>query len=191
MRYALILVALLSTVPALAAPPGEKPMEGNQAVEKAVTQPLSDVNLKRREIPNELLAIRDNPYDLDGISTCNDLIAAVVLMDAVLGPDFDQVRFEDKAQKRRETASGVAGGLISSFIPFRGLIREVSGANKADEEFRAAIFAGVVRRGFLKGYGQQRRCRPPGRPLTEREQAGQAATIIASDGATKLEDDQK
>ncbi len=192
MRLIKALVAtMLTASPAFAAPPGERPMERREAVERAVTQPLSDVNIKRRDIPPALIAIRDNPYSLEGIASCNDLIDAIRQLDAVLGADFDQVSFADRAQKRRETASGLAGGIVSSLIPFRALVREVSGANKSENEFRAAIYAGVVRRGFLKGYGQMRRCKPPGRPLTEREQASQAATIIATDAALLSEEDDK
>lgn len=185
--FSAVVMALLATH-AFAAPPGEKPMARDQAVERAVTQPLSDVNIKRREVPPVLAAIRDNPYSLDGIGNCNDLIDAVVQLDAVLGADFDQVSTANRTQKRRETASRLAGGLVSSLIPFRALVREASGANKSEDAFRAAIYAGVVRRGYLKGYGQQRRCRPPGRPLTGQEQANQAATMIATDAALPPED---
>lgn len=162
---------------AQAAPPGEKPQEAGSMVKDTITQPLSDINLKRRDIPDVLLAIRDDPYALDSIRTCKALIAEVQRLDEALGPDFDQVLADDKDQKRREAAKAVAGGLIGSLIPFRALIREVSGANKSEEAFRAAIYAGVVRRGFLKGYGQHRRCKAPGRPLNDREQMKQAVAL--------------
>lgn len=141
-------------------------------------QPLSDVNLKRREIPPELIGIRDNPYAVEGLRTCKAIIAEVTQLNTVLGPDLDQILVNDRPRKRREGVIKVAGGVINGLIPFRSLIREASGANKADAEFNAAIYAGVVRRAFLKGHGQQRRCLPPGRPLTSLEQAQGAASQI-------------
>ncbi len=184
MRYAAIL--LMVAAPSVqAATPGEKTMPTGEKVGETITQPLADVNLKRREIPPELLAIRDDPYSLDGVRACKQLIAEVEKLDSVLGADFDQIAFENKGAKRRDTALSLAGGVMTSFIPFRGLIREVSGANKADADYRAAIYAGAVRRGFLKGFGQHRRCKAPGRPLNAREQTGQADALAQEAGEKK------
>lgn len=158
-----VAITLAFAVPAFAAPP-EPPNTTDKMVEDVVTQPLSDVNLKRKGIPPVLSAIVDDPYSLDGIRRCRDVIAAVRELDAVLGPDFDVAEPVTKGEKRRKTVGNVAGGVINSLIPFRFLIREISGANRADDTYRAAIYAGVVRRGFLKGYGKQRRCKAPGAP---------------------------
>ncbi|MGG2005328.1 hypothetical protein [Novosphingobium resinovorum] len=54
--------------------------------------------------------------------------------------------------------------MVASFIPFRGLIREVSGANAQDRKVNAAIQAGLTRRGFLKGVGSAKGCRYPASP---------------------------
>ncbi len=40
---------------------------------------------------------------------------------------------------------------MNSLIPFRGLVREVSGAGPAERRLNAAIDAGIARRGFLRG----------------------------------------
>lgn len=186
MRAVLMAMTCIFSTPVLAAPvAGEKPIAVDKAVGNAVTQPLSDANLKKREIPAELIAIRNNPYALDGIRTCNQVIAAVMTMEAALGTDFDRVAPEDRGKTER-SAARMAGGVIGGLIPFRGVVRELSGANKADEEYRQAIFAGGVRRGFLKGYGVARRCAPPGRPLTDRENAREAATTMAQDAAGRM-----
>jgi hypothetical protein len=179
---AILLFALTGAASAQA--PGEKPREMDKTVGDAVTQPLSDANLRRKEIPAALIAIRDEPYALNGIRTCNQIIAAVSEMDEALGVDFDRASPEDR-QKTERRAAKVAGGVIGGLVPFRGIIREISGANKADEDFRAAIYAGAVRRGFLKGYGKARRCAPPGRPLTTQENARDAALMMASDAANR------
>lgn len=182
---AAVLLLLVTTGAVHAQSPGEKPREMDKAVGDAVTQPLSDANLRRREIPPELIAIRDDPYAIDGIRTCNEIIAAVTEMDTALGTDFDRVAPEDRGKTERRAAR-VAGGVIGGLIPFRGVIREISGANKADEEYRQAIYAGAVRRGFLKGYGKARRCAPPGRPLTAAENAREAALMMAQDAANRV-----
>jgi hypothetical protein len=165
---------LLVAAPVQAAP-GDPPRSTGEAMGDAVTQPLADVNLKRRGIPPLLTAIRANPYSLDGIRTCRDIIAAISALDSVLGDDVDRIEADPQARERRETAAGLTGGLIAGLIPFRALIREVSGARSAQDDYREAVYAGVIRRGFLKGYGQARRCRAGGRPLRPLESAGEAA----------------
>lgn len=172
----LILVAIcFGMASAQAAPPGEKPQENGTAMGDAVTQPLADINLKRKAIPPELAAIQGNPYALDGIRTCRQIIAEVQTLNTVLGDDVDKIEVDPVTRKRREGAAGVTRGVVSSFIPFRSLLREVSGARSSEDAYREAIFAGVIRRGFLKGYGQARRCRAPGRPLNALESASNAA----------------
>lgn len=162
---AALTLALLSIAPCVQAAPPETPRTTEKMVGDVVTQPLADVNLKRREIPPVLAAIGDDPYSLTGIRRCRDVIAAVRALDEVLGPDFDAAAEESKGDKRRKTVGNLAGGVINSLIPFRFLVREISGANRTDEAYRAALYAGVVRRGFLKGIGKQRRCKSPGSPL--------------------------
>lgn len=155
--------------------PGEKPRTNEEMVGDAVTAPLADVNIRKKEIPSLLQEAQKNPYSLDSVRTCNDLIAEVNRLNGALGPDFDETVIVDKDQKRGATAIGVTAGVIQGLIPFRGLIREISGANKAELDYRSAIYAGVVRRGFLKGYGAHRRCLAPGRPMTALESARLAA----------------
>ena len=183
----IILIALsgLGLTSVHAAPPGEKPKDTGAAMGDAVTQPLADVNLKRKAVPAELTVILADPYALGGIRTCRQIIAEVVKLNAVLGDDVDRIEVDPKTRKRREGAAGVTRGVISGLIPFRALIREVSGARSAEEEYREAIFAGVIRRGFLKGYGQARRCRAPGRPMNALESAGAAAGEVLKDEKDK------
>jgi hypothetical protein len=51
-----------------------------------------------------------------------------------------------------------------SQIPFDGVIRFVSGAARHDQHVVAAIQAGAIRRGYLKGLGEARGCMPPALP---------------------------
>jgi hypothetical protein len=143
-------------------PPAEPPKKHNSTTERAtgiVTQPARDVGVTRTEIPAVLEKASDDPYSLTGMKTCRQLSAEIFDLNAALGPDFtaDTAYKENKATKLAE-----AGGktVINSFIPFRGLVREVSGAASADRRLRAAEQAGFARRGFLRGVYTQRSCRP-------------------------------
>lgn len=164
--FALIAAALAlpAGTPASAALANPGAPQKDTTVGDVVTQPLSDVNVKKKDIPPLLTRVLEDPYSLDGLKKCAQVAAAVDELNGVLGPDFDMPDPEDKDQKRRNGRMGVAGNVLNSFIPFRWVIREVSGANKADDEYRIAVYAGSVRRGFLKGYGRARGCKPPAAP---------------------------
>ena len=164
------LLVLLSS-PALA----QGVAQPTPTVGDVITKPLSDVNLKRREMPPELIAIRDHPYDATGLTTCANITGEIAKLNAALGPDFDEVEVDEEGRKRKEDVANAAGGLVSSLIPFRSLVREITGASRADRDYREALYAGVVRRGYLKGLGQARNCPAPARPLHPLEGAAQAA----------------
>ncbi|MFC3215346.1 hypothetical protein [Novosphingobium panipatense] len=76
----------------------------------------------------------------------------------VLGPDYvpGHGTKENRAGKLAE-----AGGktVVNALIPFRGLVREVSGAAPAERRYNAALDAGLVRRGFLRGLAVARGCK--------------------------------
>lgn len=146
-----------------------------QTVEDVITRPLADVNLKRKDVPEELLAIQDNPYAAATLVNCAAIISEIEKLNSVLGPDFDEVEVDEESRKRKEGVANAAGGLVSSLIPFRSLIREISGAGRADRDYREALYAGVVRRGYLKGLGEARNCPAPARPLHPLEGAARAA----------------
>lgn len=149
----IFLVAL--SAPA-AAQNGEKQDSVGEDVLDAVTQPLSDLNLRSRDIPLLLLRAQDAPYDLEGLSECEGLRKEVGALDEVLGPDADAPATEESLVNKGLKAGGnVLGGLI----PFRGLVRQLSGAKAEQARWRAAIYAGVARRSYLKGYMQGRDCK--------------------------------
>jgi hypothetical protein len=124
--------------------------------------PVTDLNIDKEEVPELLISAMREPYSLRGVGTCRPLIGAVEELDEILGPDIDL----PEEARDRISAGRVAKTVVGSFIPFRGLIREVSGANEHAKYVRAAIQAGIARRGFLKGVGQSRGCKYPGRPAT-------------------------
>lgn len=165
-RKLVLLSAMLlaGAPPALAAAVNPAAPQKDTTVGDVVTSPLSDVNVKKKDIPPLLTKVLEDPYTLEGLKKCGQIADAVEELNGVLGADFDEVDPEDKEQKRRNGRMGVAGNVLNSFIPFRWVIREVSGANKADDAYRVAVYAGAVRRGFLKGYGKAKGCKPPAAP---------------------------
>lgn len=150
-----------------------------KAVDVAAT-PIEDLNLKKDEIPPLLIAAQNDPYSTAGLKRCSHYIAAIEELNAILGPDFDVAG----PSERKMTAGTVAKSVVGSLIPFRGLIREISGANKHEREFQDAILSGVMRRAFLKGMGLKAGCRYPGRPADDAMRA-QIADQQARDAAAK------
>ena len=124
-----------------------------------VTEPFDG-----KEVPQKLLDIQDDPYSLSGLRRCAAIITEVRELNAVLGPDVNEEIDKSLARKREETAARVAGSAVGSIIPFGGIIGEVTGANAERRRYNKAVYAGTVRRGFLKGVGRERGCKAPARP---------------------------
>jgi hypothetical protein len=166
-RFAVPLLFSIIALPAAAqTAPGEKDKPTTSRALDAATQPVEDINLKKDEIPQDLLDILDDPYSLKGIRKCTEVRAAVEKLDAVLGPDLDVQIAEDKGKKRADTVLRLSGNFLSNLIlPFRGIVREISGSAENQRRYKAAIVTGVARRSFLKGYGASKGCKPPAAPL--------------------------
>lgn len=152
----------------LVAPAQAQKADPDQSMEThardAATTPVKDVGLKKTKIPAKLIAIQDDPYSLKGLGRCAAIIKEVKELNAVLAADINEKVDKSKAEKREETAGRVGGGLLGGLIPFRGIVREVSGAAGDERKYNRAVYAGVVRRGFLKGVGRERGCKAPARP---------------------------
>ena len=168
------LAASIVAAPAQARDPDEQAMNRTPDAQDVAMTPVTDLNLKKDEIPSVLLAAAVDPYASTGIRECADIAAALTPLDAALGPDMDVVQPDSE----RVSAGAVAKSVVASFIPFRGVLRELSGAADHQREFQAAIYAGAIRRGFLKGLGQQMKCPYPSRPAFTRvgSPARQAST---------------
>nr|WP_240511141.1 hypothetical protein [Novosphingobium panipatense] len=164
MRHFLIMAAMAGTFAASAAEARQdKPLTNREpdAVDIAKT-PVTDLNIDKQEIPPVLIAAIKKPYDLGSLRSCQQIAAAVTELDGILGDDID---LPQEARDRVSTGR-VAKWVVNSFIPFRGLIREISGANAQERAVLSAVQAGVARRGFLKGVGAQRGCKYPASPAT-------------------------
>lgn len=154
---ALALVAAL----ALPSPLAAQVMPEPDAEEVAKT-PLRDLNIDARDIPEKLLALQADPYATAGLSNCKAIITEIAELDQLLGTDYDIARETDG--KPDISAGRIGQKVVGSVIPFRGILREVTGAAGHERNLRAAYTAGMVRRGFLKGVGLGRGCKYPARP---------------------------
>ena len=137
--------------------------EEPDAVNVAKT-PLEDLNIANEDIPEALAAAARDPYASKGLGSCNAIRAEIAKLDTTLGADFDIADETDRGLSEGR----IAKSIIGSFIPFRGIVREISGANKTQSAYNFALTAGLVRRAFLKGLGQGRGCEYPARPREQR-----------------------
>lgn len=157
---AAIIVGMVAT-PAMAGQEGKAITSRDPDAIDVAKTPISDLNVGRDgEIPPLLIKATTQPYALNGLGKCRQIAGAIQELDEVLGPDIDL----PQAERDRISAGRVGKWVVASFIPFRGLIREVSGANAQDRKVNAAIQAGLTRRGFLKGVGVSKGCRYPASP---------------------------
>ena len=130
------------------------------ATEVAKT-PLRDLNIDGRDIPEALKVAVENPYETARLKTCNAIVADIAELDKVLGADYD-IAEEGKGDRISEGRIGQS--VVGSILPFRGVVREVTGAAGNERLLRAAYTAGMARRAFLKGWGLGRGCAYPARP---------------------------
>lgn len=153
-RLALVGAALILPAMATAQDQPKKPSDLDEAG-KIVSQPARDVGAAKPKIPPVLEAAAENPYTLSGLGTCGAMAAKLGELDQALGPDFD-----DGPQKGESLAKVGGKAVVNSIIPFRGVVREISGAAAADRRLAAATDAGIAQRGFLRGVYQTRGCKP-------------------------------
>lgn len=159
-KSAALALVLLSAPAAALAAGGGNVRDRDPDIEDIATTPLADLNLSRDEIPEVLQQAAADPYSSEGLDGCDMIGAAIVELDGLLGADLDIATGE----RRDITLGRVAKSAVASFIPFRGIVRELSGAADHQRDFEEAIVAGAIRRGYLKGLGQERGCSYPARP---------------------------
>ncbi len=148
---------------------GEKRESVGGDVLDAVTSPLDDLNLRSKDIPLVLVNAQTNVYSIQGLSECAAVRAQVARLEEVLGPDADSEQDSDGLINK---GLKTGGNMLSGFIPFRGVVRQLSGANARRAKWDAAIYAGIARRSFLKGYMKGKGC------LDEEEAAVESAENV-------------
>lgn len=163
-----VLMTALLAAPAFAQPtPPPAPKEDRSDIEKVgdtvggiAEKPLKDLNIIKVDVDPYLEPLMADPYSLRGLRSCKDYKAAVTRLTSVLGPDVDSA--EARAEKDESPAefalaagASVAGGLI----PGSGLIRKISGADARQKYANAAVYAGAVRRAYIKGVARGKGCK--------------------------------
>lgn len=134
---------------------GEASTRRSDAVGGAISQPFRDLGMIRKPIPEALAKATASPYATEIPPDCGAITGEIAALDAVLGPDVDGVK-ADQANAAEEILIGALRGALD--LPFRGIVRRISGAEKRDRARVAAVLAGMVRRGYLKGIGLGARC---------------------------------
>ncbi len=137
---------------ALALPMG---VASGQSAGHIVSQPARDVGLAKTKIPPLLVKVSENPYTTEGTGSCAQIASSIAALTRVIGPDFSS----SSAHNKKNMAKIGGSAVVNSLIPFRGIVRAVSGATAAEQRLNAAIDAGVARRGFLRGLQVARPCR--------------------------------
>jgi len=125
---------------------------------KIAVRPAQDIGVVKTKVPPLLAQVAEDPYTMNGAGSCPAIATSIRALNDVLGPDFGD---DAPVRGNRKGAIAKAGGtaLVDSIIPFRGLVREVTGAASAERRVQLATFAGVARRGFLRGIYRTRGCR--------------------------------
>ncbi len=117
----------------------------------AAATPLRDIGIMHRKVAPSLQHAKAAPYSIEQVKECSDARAEITQLDAVLGPDIDAgaTNTRTKSQMVKAFAADAVSGVVK--IPFRSVVRIVSGADRRDRERQDAIMAGMARRAFLKG----------------------------------------
>ncbi len=123
----------------------------------AAQTPLRDVGVIRPTIPEELRDIV-YPYAMTPEApTCQSISAEIAMLTGVLGEESYQPGEErNLASRAAEAAEDYAAGELASaaeIVPYRGWVRRLSGASRAERRAAAAYARGEQRRTFLRGLG--------------------------------------
>lgn len=148
-----VATALAAGPASFAAPP--RPASEGRTIGGAIAQPIRDLNLLREKLPTPLVEAGKSPYAAP--ADCAAVETELAALTQALGPDVDDPGSADESGFSGEAL--VAGAVRSAIgLPFRGVVRRLTGAEKRDQTFRTAVLAGMVRRGYLKGVRSQMAC---------------------------------
>ncbi len=134
------------------------------AASDAAVQPFRDFGMMRRKIPAALARIGD-PYAPPTGQTCEWIQYEIQQLDAALQGDVEAAAGHDESSMAsksgtmaREGATEAVRGVGSMLVPQRSLVRMLTGASKADRLYAEAEQRGMVRRGYLRGLADSKKC---------------------------------
>lgn len=166
--FSALMIAMLAACSTPQAP--QKNDVGSKIGEAAVS-PLNDFNLVKTEISPVLMNAKKDVYLSPNVAACDVIGKEIAELDGVLGPDLDTPVSENNPgliergkDEIDNAATGALKGAAEGVVPFRGWVRRLTGAERHSREVSAAIAAGIVRRAYLKGFGQASGCQAPAAP---------------------------
>ena len=116
---------------------------------RAVSQPFRDLGFVRDTPTAILQRASDAPYAIPA-GGCPGLVSEIIALDFALGPDVDADHPDD--EHRFRAGSLVTGAIRSAVsLPYRGIVRRISGAEHREHVMQDAQRSGMARRAFLKG----------------------------------------
>jgi hypothetical protein len=134
-----------------------------ERMDEVANQPLADFNLSNTEIPPLLAKVMAAPYAPPDENTCRGMKKEIADLDRILGPDLEPTVIDKNGTilsggRAGELAWGTARGAADGWIPFHGVVREMSGAAHHERIVQESIVAGFVRRAYLKGLSRSLFC---------------------------------
>jgi hypothetical protein len=129
-------------------------------MEAVLNQPFADLNFSGVAIPPILARAQADPFALPG--DCEGVDREIAALSLFLGPALSSR--EKPAAAGNGTANfawGAARSAAGSVIPFRGVVRWISGADRRDRQVQEAVLAGYVRRAYLEGIEEGQGCNAP------------------------------
>ena len=137
----------------------------SSGVVDAVTTPISDLNIIRAKIPPVLLEANDEPFAIPDDHSCDGLAESIADLDAVLETNHKDTNANGNPGLAENGSTAAGGAAVDAlrrtaegFVPFRGWVRKLSGAERHSKLVANAIASGLIRRAFLKGYSVAMKC---------------------------------
>ncbi len=126
-----------------------------------LNQPFADLNLSRQQLPAILSRAAAAPFQRP--DDCEGLAREIAALSFALGPALSRSAAPPASPQSSDhnaeaqawnTARSATGGLI----PFRGVIRWLSGADQQERQIQQAVLSGYVRRAYLEGIRDAEHC---------------------------------
>ena len=114
-----------------------------------------DLGLLGPETPATLTEAAKAPYMVPPGADCAWLRSQIASLDLVLGPDVD---IPPAPRNPGDQIERTAGDALAGMVPYRGVIRWMTGAGRKERARTQAVLAAAARRGFLKGVAWSRAC---------------------------------
>lgn len=157
---ALLLLASCAGPSIRARNPSYSPTTGER-LDQVADQPLADLDLSKTDIPPALAKVAADPYAPPARPDCAGLKAEIDSLSILLGPDIGPLRVNRdgnilSGDRVENSAFNTARGAAEGWIPFHGVVRELSGAAAHDRLVEHVMMAGFVRRSYLRGLASAR-----------------------------------